>query len=543
MSFKVIRRTAYKWPKRILKNLANQDRDSRYVFVLIAGGLIFLLATLQALSQGLFDSVERPVFQFFNGWPHLLFNPMYAVTQLGSLASLVIWCGLAWYLINRRAAKTVFAAGLAAWLLAKVAKYAVHRGRPEALLPHIHLFSHETFTGFGFPSGHSTLSAACATVLYYQVKPRYRKYLLLAVLLVGTSRMYLGAHFPFDVIGGWALGMAIGAATVLIMGTSANRLSVQRLKKILRRKGYEPHSLTFADVDARGSRPFFLEDTSGTKYFAKIFGKQEHAADWLFKIYRFFRFKNLQGEEPYLNSKRNVELEALATLWAANTGARVAKVADLVQAGSLWILMQERIDGKPLSDHKRIKDTTLVDAWRQVEKLHAGRLAHRDLRAANLLIDKQGKVWVIDFGFAEVSARPRRMYMDVAELLMSMSLVVGVERTLKAAWRIVPHDKLEAVLPYLQKAVFSGATSKLLKQNPELLDELKASLRHKLGVKEDEVEEADIVRLNTGKVVNIVILAAFLYLIVPQFKQFSGALHSLSHITPGWLVLVAISSA
>lgn len=524
-----------------LKGFVAQERDSRYVFVLFFGLLIFSLTALQALHQGWFDSIERPVFGFINGLPTALFSIMFAVTQLGGLGGLILWCGLGWYWVNARAAKTVLATGVAAWLVAKLAKVSVHRGRPGALLEHINHFAHETFSGYGFPSGHSTLSAACAAALYYQVKPRYRKYLLLAVLAVGISRMYLGAHFPLDVVGGWGLGMAIGASVALVAGNSGKSISAQSLKKILRRKGYELKSLHFADVDARGSRPFFMEDIHGKKYFAKIFGKQEYAADWLFKIYRFFRYKNLQAEEPYMNSKRNVELESLATLWAAESGARVAKICDLIQINALWVLVQERIDGTAMSAHGQLRDASLVDTWRQVEKLHASRLAHRDLRAANLLIDKKGQAWVIDFGFAEVSARPTRMYMDVAELLMSMSAVVGVKRTVTAALKVVPRAKLERTLPYLQKAVFSGATTKQLKQKPELLQELKDALTHKLHI-EEEVEDANILRINARKVINFTMLAVFTYVIVPQFKLFRGTLESLSDIHSMWLIVAIIAS-
>lgn len=527
--------------KKSVRSLVNRERDPRYIFVLFGGVFIFIISCLQAFSAGLFDSIERPIFEFFNNLPDALYGFMYAVTQFGGLSSLILWIGLAWYLISRRAALNVAATGVVGWFMARVVKTLVQRGRPGDVLENINLFQGETLGGYGFPSGHATFSAACATVLYFQIAPKYRKYLVLLVVLVGISRMYIGAHFPLDIIGGWALGALIGALSALIFGVYTKGLSLPRLKKYLATKGYNLKSIKFADVDARGSKPLFMEAGAGEHYFGKVFGKQEHAADWLFKIFRLFRYKNLQAEEPHVYSRRNVEMEAFAMLWAKQGGVRVTKVIDLLRYGSSWLLIQQKIDAKPLSDHGHLLQKSLVDAWQQVEMLHAANIAHRDLRAANLLIDKQGKVWIIDFGFAEVSSNNQRKYMDIAELLMSMALVVGTERTIDAAFIVIDPAKLTRTLPYLQKAVFSGATTKQLKQNKEILGELKESIKERLAIEED-IEEINILRVNARKVINLVLLALFIYFVAPQFGSFKNAFEAVDIKSAFWLIPLAVFS-
>lgn len=527
--------------KKAATYLGKQRRDPRYVFTIIGGTVIFAICFLQVKAAGLFDSFERPIFNFFNSLPSGLYDLMYAITQLGSLASLIVFCSFAWYKVSRRAAITVAGAGVTAWFLAKVAKVLAHRGRPGELLPHIHLFSGEHFGGYGFPSGHSTLSAACVAVLYYQVPRKYRKYLLLTVLLVGISRIYLGAHFPLDVVGGWALGALIGALTVTIFGVSNRGVSAVRLKSHLNKQGMDIRSLQFADVDARGSRPFFMESHDGKQYFGKIFGKQEHAADWLFKIFRFFRYKNLQAEEPHMSSRRNVEIEAFAMLWAKQAGVRVTRIANIFQYGSAWVSIQERLNAKPLSEHKRLLQKSIEDTWLQVRKMHAAKIAHRDLRAANIMIDKQGKAFIIDFGFAEIAASKQRLSMDRAELLMSMALTVGVERTVKAARKVIKPRDLKEALPYLQRAVFSGATTKGLKDNKSLLTDLKEQLKDELNIKK-EVDKANIVRVNRRKLINIIIFSVFVYVIAPKFKPFKEALEQTDIVGLWWLLPLTISS-
>jgi undecaprenyl-diphosphatase len=78
---------------------------------------------------------------------------------------------------------------------------------PEPLVsvPHTH----------AFPSGHATTGFACAVVLG-SLAPRLRAPLLVLAALVAWSRVYVGVHYPLDVVAGAFLGVAIGlGATAL----------------------------------------------------------------------------------------------------------------------------------------------------------------------------------------------------------------------------------------------------------------------------------------------------------------------------------------
>ena len=75
----------------------------------------------------------------------------------------------------------------------------------------------------------------------------------------------------------------------------------------------------------------------------------------------------------------------------------------------------------------------LAAIWHLVGELRRHRVAHRDLRLANIFLDDHGQVWLIDFGFGEVVASDLLLATDVAELLASSSLCVGPERAVAHA--------------------------------------------------------------------------------------------------------------
>ena len=137
------------------------------------------------------------------------------ITSLGSITVLVLVAVavISFLALSRQraAALLVLIAVGGGTLLSSLLKVGFARPRPE-LVPH----AVQVYTA-SFPSGHAMLSAVTyltlgALLTRVQSKRRVKTYLLtLAViltLLIGLSRIYLGVHWPTDVLAGWCVGSA-----------------------------------------------------------------------------------------------------------------------------------------------------------------------------------------------------------------------------------------------------------------------------------------------------------------------------------------------
>jgi undecaprenyl-diphosphatase len=142
----------------------------------------------------------------------------------GTLAPLILLVGLALRLFWRTWRPLVLLGGafLGANATSNLIKILVNRPRPP--------YGPGTFFGSSFPSGHSTYVVAVYGMAAVLVSERFRGWIAtaawtIAALLaaaVGTSRVYLGAHYPTDVIAGFLLG----ASWVLLMRWGDHRARV-----------------------------------------------------------------------------------------------------------------------------------------------------------------------------------------------------------------------------------------------------------------------------------------------------------------------------
>ncbi|WP_433229786.1 lysylphosphatidylglycerol synthase domain-containing protein [Actinomadura formosensis] len=441
----------------------------------VAAGLTLCLSLAVFAADGFLLRPEADLFRLVNDLPGLLFWPVDVVMQAGALGAVAVTAVTALAFRRVRLAVDLALAGTLAWLLAKLIKDLADRGRPGALLSEVILRgAHEG--GLGFVSGHAAVAAALATVAAGHVRRPVRWALWAVAAGVWLGRVYVGAHFPLDVVAGAALGWAVGGAVHLARGTPNHIPVPASIAAGLARCGLERPRVEPLKADARGSIPFTAVTADGRAVFVKALGRDQRDADLLFKAARFLLYREVEDEAPMASPKRQVEHEAYMLMRAADAGARVPAVIGVAPAeAGTWILAEEAVGtgGRPLG---ALDDAGLRLLWGEVAKLREARIAHRDLRLANVLVGSDGRPVLVDFGFAEDAASDERLAQDVAELLVSTALAVGPHRAVRAAADVLGPGATEAAAPYLQPLALAGSTRTKVHEHPHILAELRTLL-------------------------------------------------------------------
>ena len=211
-----------------MRTLARFGRRDRTELGLLVGGLLLILLSLAAFeladevvegdTQTFDERILRALRQPDNPeepiGPSWLHGAALDVTALGSASVLgLAVAAVVGYLLLQgmhRTAVFVLAASAGGWMLNALLKSVVNRARPD-IVPHLR----EVVT-LSFPSGHAMTSAAVyltlgALLMRISARPVTKFYCMavatLAALLVGASRVYLGVHYPTDVLAGWLIGL------------------------------------------------------------------------------------------------------------------------------------------------------------------------------------------------------------------------------------------------------------------------------------------------------------------------------------------------
>ena len=213
--------TAWWWPKRPARV------PRAWAAGLLAGvGAVLFAAAAVVLKAGA-TGWDVSLFRILNEVPPAVASVLTPLSYLFRPAGIVIVVVLiAGYVVARTRSVLPVAAGAVAagvaWALANLAKAIADRPRPYQVVADA-VLRQPPAHGTSFPSSHTAVTVAVVIALLPFLPRVLAGAAIGYAVLVGWSRVYLGVHYPLDVLAGAGIGMAVGGAVLLALGVLLHR--------------------------------------------------------------------------------------------------------------------------------------------------------------------------------------------------------------------------------------------------------------------------------------------------------------------------------
>jgi undecaprenyl-diphosphatase len=189
----------------------------------LVGGTLVAVASGLVASSGEVPGWEQGIFHAINDLPDIL-RPLMYLFQLAGLLFVPIGVAVVAALFRRfrLALALVLLVPLKLFVEKQVVKQLVERQRPGTSIcnldPTCGNFRSVPMEGLSFVSGHAIIAGGVATLVWPYLPGRWRWVPVVIALLNAVARVYLGAHNPLDVVGGAAIGVALGGLLTLVVG-------------------------------------------------------------------------------------------------------------------------------------------------------------------------------------------------------------------------------------------------------------------------------------------------------------------------------------
>ena len=382
--------------------------------------------------------------------------------------------------------------------------------------------------------------AAVLTVSGPWLPARWRRSWWALLLAFVPIHLIVSAVVPNRALLGLAMGWAVGALVVLVIGTPALEVPLDGAVHAMARRGFAVSELTV--VRPAGPGPLILlaaTNNSAATMMIELYGPHQRSGGTLRQLWSKLRLRGTETAPLQTSLRRAVEHRALMAiaidaLAAANTAPVAVNALDRG-----WMLYAyPPVRGIPLGDASA---ATPVDrVWESLRNLHNHQISHGDLCCQELTV-ADGTVLFGGFGSAEYGATDAQLQSDIAQLLVTTSAIYTAKSAVSAAITTFGKDQ---VLTASRRLTKSAMPVRILESVPEASDVLartRTEVMEQTGA--DQIQAEKITRFTRSQVIQIVLLATLVYVAYPFISTVPTFFSELLEANWWWALLGLAVSA
>ncbi|MGW2261098.1 lysylphosphatidylglycerol synthase domain-containing protein [Streptomyces sp. NPDC001780] len=305
-------------------------------------------------------------------------------------------------------------------------------------------------------------------------RPRWRVVLWVVLLLDAFAMLVAGYTTPFSIMLTVLIGWTVAYGTLYTVGSPNVRPTGQTLMAGLRHVGFRPVSAmraedTGGDATDQGDRGrrYLVTLEDGPPLDVTVVDREQQAQGFFYRVWRRLTLRTITTRRSIPSLRQALEQEALLAYAAIAAGANAPKLIATSELGpDAVMLVYEHLGARSLDSlaDEEITDDLMRNAWRQLGALQSRRIAHRSLTGDALAVDRSGTVILTELRGGEIAAGDLVLRMDTAQLLTTIGLRVGAERSVAAAVEVLGPDAVADALPLLQPIALSRTTRATLRR-------------------------------------------------------------------------------
>lgn len=489
--------------------------DGLQLLIVLAG--MTALAALAVVAERTLTGLTADLADFNQRFPS---GPVETVSFASELASLALPPVLVFILMIRGRMRTtveLLIAGVLASVGAALVSAWLQGPAPERL--------HDTMVpmvggveGTAVPAMPALL-VAIVTVVSRLALVRIRQVAALAIAGSFAVWLFEGEVTVGGVLIALGVGRAIGLLIRLISGQPSVAPNGHKVAAVLKANGYDVSSLRADPVDKY--RRYIVDSAQGD-LGVLVLDRDYDGAGVLARAVQQVRTREEVIPRQMVTMRNALNQITLQSLAVARAGGRTPKLRNVLRVGSeAATVVYDHVPGRVLANMTadEITDSTLHDLWRQLGRLRSNEVAHRRLSGRTILISDSGKVWLLDPSGGEVAAPELAIRADLAQALVGCSLVVGAERTVRTALKVLGSDVVSSAVPLLQPVALARSTRRDLKGRREVLTQLRDGLVS--GIGHDTTQPIQLRRLRPLSLLTGVGAVFAVYLVGTQLSDVS----------------------